>query len=118
LLRQGEKIVYAPKAIVHHPVHPQRISKRYFLQYQYKVGRTEMQLEGYPTDTVLYFGIPRYMFRALLEKCRIWLFALGSEKRFYYKGQVYSLVGQMIEARRSQRKNKSLAVPRGSQRAY
>jgi glycosyltransferase involved in cell wall biosynthesis len=99
LLGHGEKIVYAPKAVVHHPVHPERISKKYFLRYQFNVGRAEIRLEGWPADAVCYFGIPRYMFRTLLERCKTWLFTVGAEKRFYHKARVYCLLGQMFDAR-------------------
>lgn len=118
LLHLGEKIAYSPRAVVFHHVDPRRITKNYFLRYYFRVGRTELRLEGWPADAVVYFGIPRYMFRTLLERCGIWLFTVGAEKRFYRKARVYSLVGQMFEARASQRENKSLALPGGSQRAY
>jgi glycosyltransferase involved in cell wall biosynthesis len=118
LLHLGHKIAYSPKAIVFHPVEQRRITKNYFLRYYFRVGRTEIRLEGWPEGAVLYFGIPRYMFRTLLERCKIWLFTLGAEERFYRKARVYSLIGQMCEARASQQRNEGLAVPRGSQRAY
>lgn len=118
LLRQGEKLVYSPRAIVRHPVHPDRITKRYFLRYYFNNGRAGLREERWPTGAVLYFGVPRYMFRSLLGKCSKWLFSLGSEKRFYRKAQMYSLVGQMAEARASHRESKRLAELRGSQRAY
>jgi glycosyltransferase involved in cell wall biosynthesis len=117
LLRGGDKIVYASKATVHHPVHPQRITKDYFLRFYLGMGRAYLREDGWPAEAVLYFGIPRYMFRAFLEKCTTWLFALGAEKRFYHKAQMYLLVGQMIEARASNRKNGDFAALRGSERA-
>jgi glycosyltransferase involved in cell wall biosynthesis len=99
LLDSGEKIAYSPKAVVFHPVARERITKSYFLQYQFRLGRTDIRLEGWPSGAVLYFGIPRYMFRMLIDTCKPWLFTLAAEKRFYAKAQVYHLVGQMMEAR-------------------
>jgi GT2 family glycosyltransferase len=118
LLHAGEKMVYSPKAIVFHPAAQDRITKKYFLWFYLNMGRANLWLQGWPAGAVLYFGIPRYMFRVLLGKCWIWLFTLGAEKRFYYKAQVYSQVGEMIEARASQKKSKSLTGLRSSQRAY
>ncbi len=99
LLHLGEKIVYSPKAVVFHPVAQERISRSYFLRYHLRLGRTEIRMEGWPSEAVLYFGVPRYMFRIFVEKCQRWLFTVGGEKRFSHKAQVYHLLGQMIEAR-------------------
>lgn len=118
LLESGEKIAYSPGAVVFHPVEQKRITKHYFLRYYLRVGRTEMRLKGWPEGAVLYFGIPRYMFRTLLERCKTWLFTVSAEERFYRKARVYSLIGQMCEARGSQKKKQSLAGLRGSHRAY
>jgi glycosyltransferase involved in cell wall biosynthesis len=103
LLRSGEKIAYTPRAVVFHPVDPRRITKSYFLRYHLRLGRTDIRLQGWPAGSVLYFGIPRYMFRSLVERCENWLFSSGVQKRLYFKAQVYFLVGQMIEARVVQR---------------
>lgn len=99
LLHQGEKIAYSPRAIVFHPVERHRITKSYILRYQFRLGRTDIRLQGWPAGSVFYFGIPRYMFRSLVERCRSWLFSWGVRKRLYHKAQVYFLVGQMMEAR-------------------
>jgi glycosyltransferase involved in cell wall biosynthesis len=118
LLNSGEKIAYSPGAVVFHPVEPHRATREYFLQYYFKVGKTEIRLEGWPQGAALYFGIPRYMFRTLLERCKTWLFTVAAEERFYRKARVYSLVGQMCEAYASKKKKENLAGLRGSQRAY
>jgi glycosyltransferase involved in cell wall biosynthesis len=118
LLDYGERIAYSPHAVVLHPVEQQRLTKEYFLRYYFRVGRTEIRVEGGPEGAVVYFGIPRYLFRTLLERCKCWLFTLEAKERFYLKARVYSLVGQMCEARALQKKKQSLAELRGSQRAY
>jgi len=118
LLHAGEKIIYSPTAVIFHPAAQERITKKCILRFYFNWGRTEIRLDGWPAGAVLYFSIPRYMFRMLLERCGNWLFTLGAQKRLYHKAQVYSLVGGMMEARRSLRESKSLAGLRGSQRAY
>lgn len=118
LLRLGERIAYSPRAVVFHHVDPRRITKSYFLRYQLRLGRTDIRLDGWPPNAVLYFGIPRYMFRSLLERCTNWLCASGVQKRLYHKAQVYFMFGQMMEARASQKRNGDLEGLGGSQRAY
>jgi glycosyltransferase involved in cell wall biosynthesis len=98
LLRARERLVYSPQAVVFHPAVEKRITKGYFLHFYYDLGRMDIRLEGWPSEAVLYFGIPRYMFRLLAEKSRTWLFTFGGRKRFYFKAQVYRLIGQMTEA--------------------
>jgi glycosyltransferase involved in cell wall biosynthesis len=118
LLHAGEKIIYSPTAVIFHPAVQDRITKKCILRFYFNRGRTDIRLDGWPADAALHFGIPRYMFRMLLERCGNWLFALGAQKRLYRKAQLYSLVGEMIEARASQKKKEHLAAPRGSRRAY
>ena len=99
LLRAGESIAYSPRALVFHPAEQERITKAYFLRFYYNLGRAEIQLglQGWPSGAVLYLGIPHWVFRALFKKFTTWLFALGA-KRFFYKAQLYRLMGQMREA--------------------
>ena len=87
LLRGGEKIVYSPKAVVLHPVVQLRITKNYFLEYYFCLGRTNVRQERWPAESVLYFGVPRYLFRELLGNGAQWLVALNRKKKFYYKAQ-------------------------------
>jgi glucosyl-dolichyl phosphate glucuronosyltransferase len=98
LLRAGERLLYSPQAVVFHPAVEKRITKGYYLHFYYDLGRMDIRLEGWPSDAVLYFGVPRYMFRMLAQKSRTWLFAFGGRRRFYFKAQVYRLIGQMTEA--------------------
>ncbi|PYU26752.1 MAG: hypothetical protein DMG30_01210 [Acidobacteria bacterium] len=98
LLRGGEKIVYSPKAVVLHPVVQLRITKNYFLEYYFCLGRTNVRQERWPAESVLYFGVPRYLFRELLGNGAQWLVALNRKKKFYYKAQMYHSLGQIAEA--------------------
>jgi glucosyl-dolichyl phosphate glucuronosyltransferase len=118
LLDAGEKIIYSPTAVIFHPATQERITKKCILQFYFDWGRTEIRLDGWSAGAALHFGIPRYMFRMLLERCGNWLFAMGAQKRLYHKAKLYYVAGQMTEARRSHQKNESLAGIRGSQRAY
>jgi glycosyltransferase involved in cell wall biosynthesis len=104
LLRCGEKIIYSPTAVVFHPVEQQRITKNYFLQYYFNsLGRAHIRQERWPANAVLYFGVPRYIFRRFLTNCVSWFFAFDKKRRFYYKTRLYSVLGQIAEARNLQR---------------
>jgi glycosyltransferase involved in cell wall biosynthesis len=99
LLRARDKVVYSPRAVVFHPAIQERVTKKYFLVFYYNLGRTETRLWRWPSEAVLYFGIPRYMFRMLIRKIGTWLSTFGRRERFYFRAQVYRLLGQMMEAR-------------------
>jgi glycosyltransferase involved in cell wall biosynthesis len=114
LFRLGEKIVYSPWAVVFHPVDKRRVTKSYFLRFYLRMGRTDIRADGWPVDAVLYLGIPRYMFRAFMERCTIWLFTLRSESRFCHKANLSFLIGQMMEARASHKNSPGLAGLRGT----
>ena len=85
LMRAGKKVLYSPKVVVFHPVLPNRITNGHFLSSYLNLGRAQIREAGWPCPTVLWFGVPRYLFRTLLMRCLTWLIALESAKRFYYK---------------------------------
>jgi glucosyl-dolichyl phosphate glucuronosyltransferase len=100
LLRAGERIIYAPKAIVFHPVDMQRIDKGYFQAWYYGMGQSRPRIERATEAAVRYFGVPRYMFRWYFRDLLLWLTSLTPRRRFYYKLQFYATNGQMMEDRR------------------
>jgi glucosyl-dolichyl phosphate glucuronosyltransferase len=103
LIRAGERLVYSPQAVVFHPAVEKRITKGYYLHFYYDLGRMAIQLEGWPSEAVLYFGVPRYLYRSFLVKCVNWLFAFDKKKRFYCKARVYCVLGYIAEARKVKR---------------
>jgi glycosyltransferase involved in cell wall biosynthesis len=103
LLASGDRIMYSPKAIVFHPVEQKRITRGYFLRYYFALGRTAVREESWPSEAVLYFGVPRYLYRSFLVKCASWLFAFDKKKRFYHKARVYCVLGYIAEARKVKR---------------
>jgi len=97
LLRGGERLIYAPKAIVFHPVDKRRIDKRYYQAWYYGMGRSRPRIERAPESVVRYFGVPRYMFRWYFRDLFLWLTSLPPSRRFYYKLQFCLTKGQMAE---------------------
>ena len=100
LLRGGEKIVYCPTAIVHHPVDPTRTTKRYFLSWYYYNGVSLTRTAGLPKEGTFWFGVPRWLYRELLANLAKWMLNFRRNRRFHHKLQTYRSVGNIVESRR------------------
>jgi glycosyltransferase involved in cell wall biosynthesis len=96
----GERVLYIPDAIVHHPVTQERLEKRYFESWAFNAARSGIRYSGLEKAAVYYFGIPRYYFRMLLENLVMYWCTFNPDRRFFYKLQVYILAGRMLETRR------------------
>jgi glycosyltransferase involved in cell wall biosynthesis len=99
LFRAGRRVVYAPKAIVYHPVELSKLKKSFESHY-FNWGRYLARVDGFPKDSVRYFGVPRYLFRSTFSHVCMWAFALDSHERFHHKLQVYEFLGEISEAHR------------------
>jgi len=100
LIKAGERLAYAPGAIVYHPVPQHKMAKSYVLSYYFDYGRTSVLMGGWPEGAICYFGVPRYMFRSLLENSIKWVTALDRRARFNYKMKLYLAAGEIVAARR------------------
>ena len=99
LLDAGERILYLPDAVVHHPVDPRRLDRQYFQHYYFAQGRAVTRYEGVPGGVVCYAGIPRYLLASAALKCLRWFAAAGEKRRFYHKLQFIFALGRVVEAR-------------------
>jgi len=106
LLRAGDRLVYAPKAVVYHPVAEERLKKRYFQSWYFNYGRYMTRVDGFAENAVLYFGVPRYLFRSLLTDFSKWLFIFDSQRRFRHKLQLCLSLGEISEAHRISKEGK------------
>ncbi|HXT94782.1 MAG TPA: glycosyltransferase family 2 protein [Polyangia bacterium] len=61
MLDAGEPFVYAPAALVRHPVEPMRQRRQYFLRWWFEYGRTEAKVEDGGAAVATVFGVPRYL---------------------------------------------------------
>lgn len=100
LIKAGEKVVYCPRAIVYHPVDPRRATKTYVLSWYYYNGISVIRTSGLPTEGILYFGVPRWLFRELLAKIRSWLCTVNQYDRFQRKLRVWQSIGTIVECYR------------------
>lgn len=100
LFKAGEKIVYAPNAIVYHPVDPGRATKGYFLRWHYNDGRSQVRAFPPPTNIVRYFGIPRWVLRSVVVNFLKSTFTLNSSRRFQHRLRTYRDAGRIVESYR------------------
>jgi len=97
LLDGGEKLSYVPQAIVYHPVEPERATKKYAEDWYLMYGRTSARMASLPEKLPTYFGVPRYLFRKLIEAFLTWTFTFNPDRRFYHKLQTYRFIGEISE---------------------
>ena len=97
LLSAGENIVYAPQAVIYHPVEPARLRKSYVLRWAYSVGRQQIRSRSWPQDVVRYFGIPRYLFGSLLRNSFHWAVSRDKKRRFQHQLHLYRALGGISE---------------------
>lgn len=100
LVKAGEFLMYAPEAVVYHPVTADRLKKSYFREWYFQNGRTVFRMDGAPRDARRYWGIPRYLFRQCASYVLTWWLSAAADKRFYYQLQTCQVLGMMAEARR------------------
>jgi hypothetical protein len=100
LIRGGEKIVYCPMAIVYHPVDPNRTTKKYFLSWYYYNGVSLTRAAGLPAEGTFWFGVPRWLYRELLNNVAKWMLTLSGNRRFQRKLRAYRSVGNIVESYR------------------
>ena len=99
LMSEGEKLIYAPRAVVFHPIPEQRLTKRYFESWYFDYGRMLVRTSSPPRTTKSYFGIPRYMLLKLVMSIGRWATSFGPKRRFYHRLQVWLTIGEITESR-------------------
>jgi len=100
ILRQGpETTIYAPLAIVYHPVEKRRTEKRYFRDWHPGRGRASIRELGIPSDAIRYLGVPRYLLAGLFRSALKKLLSFDFKRRFYCKLEVCETMGRIQEAR-------------------
>ena len=98
VLAGGERVIYVPGAIVHHPVEPARMTLHYFEQYYYAEGRMEARVFPAPSGTVRWLGIPRYCFRDFVEHLFRWWTSLNPQARAFHRLSSWRVLGNIFEA--------------------
>jgi glycosyltransferase involved in cell wall biosynthesis len=99
LMTRGEKLIYAPGAVVYHPVPEERTKKPYFESWYFDYGRMLVRTSGPTHPTTSYFGVPRYVLRELMTCVWRWNTSFEQKRRFYQKLQVWQTLGEITEFR-------------------
>jgi glucosyl-dolichyl phosphate glucuronosyltransferase len=98
LLRAGVRLRYEPSAVVHHPVPPNRIQKKYFLAWSFDKARANILEYGAPPDAKwLLAGIPLYLFRRLVVWTLRWMVAVEPSRRFSCRLNTWAAAGAILE---------------------
>jgi glycosyltransferase involved in cell wall biosynthesis len=101
LMNGGEILRYEPDAIVYHAVPERRRTQEYFLQFWFDHGRAVIR-EGGVRPAVLgvprrYLSIVKAAFWSVPLSAVRWLLASDARTRFYRKGWLWMLAGQISE---------------------
>ena len=113
LMAHGHRLQYEPLAVVHHAVPSNRLTKEYFLAFWFDHGRASVREW---VDRPGIGGIPRSYLRMLkigllgAAMTLRWTLTLASKRRFYWKGMVWMLAGQIVELCRESVNNDENAV--------
>ena len=98
LLDAGEKIVYSPKAIVHHLLDSTQETKRYYLTRAFNHAKSNIRMRYIPNSNTRYFRFPIKGILSLSENTIRWLFSINAPIRFFYKMRVYRSLGVLVES--------------------
>lgn len=98
LLLAGEKFVYRPDAVVYHCVPPERVQKRYFLQWWFDKARSDVDAFGARTPGWSMLGVPMRFFPRLVVWTMRWMLAVDPARRFDCKLTVWTVTGQILES--------------------
>jgi glycosyltransferase involved in cell wall biosynthesis len=71
LLDRGERVLYWPRAVVHHSIPAQRLTKAYFRKWHWDAGSMAAQLMPAHVSRSL-FGVPYHFYRTTMKDIATW----------------------------------------------
>lgn len=99
LLLAGEPLMYAPDAIIYHPVEKERMRKEYFKRWYFNFGRAlVLRSPSQPESTASICGVPRYLYRRFLGTLMKWCVAMDADSRYRGKLDLYQTAGEISES--------------------
>ena len=111
ILNAGESIMYAPRAVVFHPVEQRRVEKKYLETFALNYGKYIARMDGVPQDAICYFGFPRYFFPLALKFLAKSVLSFQEKRRFFFSLEFYHVIGQMLESKRAVRERENTRQP-------
>ncbi|MGB8540681.1 MAG: glycosyltransferase [Candidatus Acidiferrales bacterium] len=97
VLAAGRRLRYEPSAVTYHPVEEFRIRRKYFLEWWFNKGRSDVREFGNQAKKVHFLGIPLRLFRGFVAESLRWMVAVESTHRFICKLKVWACAGQISE---------------------
>ncbi|HTA19938.1 MAG TPA: glycosyltransferase family 2 protein [Polyangia bacterium] len=98
LLAAGEPLVYAPRALVRHPVTADRLHRRYVVRWWYQQGRARTLTEGVASDIAQVLGVPRYLLRELGAAAMQATLTMDDQTRVAALSRLAESYGQIVAA--------------------
>lgn len=98
VLKNGGRVLYAPDVVVHHTVHPGRLTKRYVRQWWMTQGmaNSRMRLDEDPGIPKI-LGVPRWMYRRVLDDLgrmvARWVINPRCREAFYHETRLWRFYG-------------------------
>ena len=100
LLREGRELIYCPEAAVSHPVTSEQLSRPFLIDWHKRYGQSMVERGQIPGLRSGGAGVPRFMYRKLVEDIMKWLFTFDQRRRFYKRLSVASTLGTVAQLRK------------------
>jgi glucosyl-dolichyl phosphate glucuronosyltransferase len=97
LITNDELVMYAPDAVVYHPVEKKRMTRKYFRTWYFNLGRYFAKADKVPEQSILYFGVPRFLVRMLLQCFFLWIGTRDELIRSRHEMNFYMIFGEIVE---------------------
>lgn len=104
VMAAGERLLYAPSAVVYHPVLQGRLNQGYFLSWWFDYGRAQIRekgkgapIWGIPRH---YLSIPKMILFSLSAYALQWIWSIHPKRKFIFKCRVWNMAGQIAETYR------------------
>src|SRR5262249_29188336 len=98
VLAAGLKLRYEPFALTYHPVHESRLRRKYFLNWWFYKGRSDVRELGNRPGSTRVFGVPIRLFLSSVRAIGLWLVSRDPSRRFGFKVEVWNCAGQIAES--------------------
>jgi glucosyl-dolichyl phosphate glucuronosyltransferase len=100
LMVEGLRLCYEPSAITLHPVEKTRVNKKYFLDWWFNKGKSDIREFGDQSYGKHFFSIPLRIFRNAAVETARWLITIDPSKKFICRLKIWAYAGEVAEYHR------------------
>ncbi len=94
-VKRGERFQYIADAVVYHPIHPERLEKKYLCRWQYSCAKSEVIREiGYKNCRMV-GKLPVYLIRKLIYHALSRIFMPIPTERFFHRLKLSYTLGEI-----------------------